>query len=150
TEFGRVHRLSDALGLFARELARPAAALHVRALAYLLRELPGDAREVVVQAAPQVPRLSVAGHLHQPTGLDPVRVRLDLGRLRRQLVRHAREQPRSVRLLGVGPEELELRVRIRERDLADVVVDRMLAAAPRALELDLDSRPMRAIPRELL
>ena len=78
--------------------------------------------------------------------LDAVGVRLDLGGLGRQLVGHAREDVLGAVLLGLRGHVGDLRVGVGERDLSDVGVDRVLAAAVGALELDLDARAVGLVP----
>src|SRR5690606_5593427 len=142
---GLLDRGVDALRLLAVDLARPACRRHPRALADLERDAGRDPREVALQTALEVAGRRVAEHLHQHAQLDAVRVRLDLGGGGRQLLRDPRQHERLLGPLRRAAVH-DVRVRVRERDLPHVGVHRVLAAAPVALELDLDAGAVRAVP----
>ena len=71
-------------------------------------------------------------------------MRLDLCGFDGLLLGHARENVLGAVFFGLGGHVGDLRVRVRERDLSDVGIDRMLAAAVSAFEFDLDAKTANA------
>ena len=120
--------------------------LTLRVLADALGDRGRHAREAVDERRLDRHLLGVLQHLEQHPELDAVRVRLDLLRLARQLVRRAR----VVMQLALGRPVGELEVRVGDHRLLEVRVDAGAAAAVGADELELDPRAVVVVPLDLL
>ena len=140
----------DAVGFVALHLRGAARWRHAGGFEDLVRDAPGDAGEVALEARPDVPRLRVAEHLHQHAQLDAIGVGSDLGRLWGQLLGDPRKDVLRAVLLFLWRHVGDLRMGIGEGDLSQVRVHRMLSTSIVALQLDLYARAVVAVPLDFL
>ena len=137
-----VDRLVQPLGFVDRDGVRVGVLPQVGGPADLLRRAGADAREVLLQGHAELPCFRLLQHPDQGAQLDAVGMGLDGARFARQGLGGAGEH------LDLGIRRLvpDLGVRIGDRRLADVVVDRAPPLLVRADQLDLDPRSVRRLP----
>src|SRR6185503_8367014 len=141
-----LERLVDGLGRLPRDVAWPGARGDAGALADLSRERRRDAAEIGSEEARERMAAGVVQHLEQHAQLDAVGMRLDLARRFGQRFDRAPEPPR----LALDGVIRERHVRVRDRDLVQVLVHRGAALLVLALHLERDLRTARPVPFDLL
>ena len=145
-DLGRLDGLVEGLGVLAVDVARLGVRRELGRPADLLGEGGGHAAEVARQEAGERVALRVLEHPEEDAELDAVGVRLDLLRRRRQLV----DRPRVLPRLPLGRLVDELHVRVGDRGLREVLVDRGAALLVAPLDLERHLGAARDLPLDLL
>ena len=101
----------------------------------------------LLQRDAEVPRRRFLHHPDEHAELDAIGMRLDLGRFRREHIGAALE---VLRFSAVRRRVENLTMRIGDRSLADVVVDRMPALFVGSDQFDFDFRSVRRFPLHYL
>src|SRR6266542_1291574 len=117
-DLGGLYRLIEGLGGGAVNIFRPRLRRKFRGLADLLRDIGGNAAEIARQKTRKRMALRIVQHSQQYAELDPVGMRLDFTRLRRQLL----NGPRIFFGLTLGRMVDELDVWIGNRDLFEILI----------------------------
>src|SRR5262245_4932852 len=145
-DLGGLERAVDRLRRLSRDVAGPRARGDAGALADLLRELGRYAAEIGGEETGERMARGVMQHLEQHAELDAIGVGLDLAGRLGQLFDRALEPP-ALALDGVIRER---HMRVRYRDLLEVLVHRGAAFLVLALHLERDLGAARPVPVDLL
>ena len=139
---GRAERLDERLGAVACDLVRLEVGRDARVLAYLLRYLRRDAREILLQERGERAVLGFREHLDERAEFHAVRVGEYLLRWFRQRVCRAREDV----LFGFRVDVYYSGVRVRDRCRFEIGVDRLRSLLVRCLDVELDARAVFLVP----
>ena len=145
-DLGRLNPLVERFGLGMAHLLDPGSIGQVGMGADLLGDPRSDPAEVLLEERTQLGPARPLQHLNERPEFDPLRMRLDLLRLRRKFIDRSGILDLLVRRRHIG----EPSVRVRDRRLLEVLVDGCSALLIATFELDGDLRPMSILKEHVI